>query len=301
MSFLKRYFRERSYVIGFIEKDPFESNFDFKQVKWLDTGDYRNGWFADPFIHRSTDTEIYVFAEEYEYSTQKGRLVYLTILRDGYKLKQVDVILDLDTHLSFPIYIEENGKTYVYPENYQGGAVNLYEFDEVHRKLINPRKIINRKLLDTQIVKLGEKYYAMGVLFSEDGQNSTRTLKIFSAASLFGEYVERQCIENYLCEERGAGQFIYRNGSLIRPAQCCEGDYGRNVIFYEMSLTNDIFYEKELFRLIPVSSMRNGLGLHTYNSNNNLAIIDGLEFRHRILGRVLDSVYKKWGSYRHRN
>lgn len=291
---IKTYFRERSYVLGFIEKDPFSSDFDFRQVKWMNTGNYKNGWFADPFIFKITDTEIHILAEEYEYSNRKGRLVYLTIQRDGYKLKQVDVMLELDTHLSFPIFFEEGGRIYVYPENYQGKSLKLYEFDESERKLVNPHVLIDGELLDTQIIKIDGMYYAMGVLFSENGHDSTRVLKIYSSHSLAGPFREIQEIKNEFREERGAGRFISINGLLIRPAQCCEGGYGRNVIFYEMSIKDGFFLEKEIIRLQPEKNMRNGLGLHTYNHMNGIAVIDGLEYRHRIIGRITNYLYEKW-------
>ena len=290
---LRKYFRERSYYVGIIDYDPLAHPFSFDDVKWINLNKYKHGWFADPFLYKITDTEIHVLAEEFEYHNEKGRLVYLIIDRLTLTLISVDVILDIPTHLSFPIYIKENGKVYVYPENYQSGSLKIYEFDETSKKLINPVAIIDEPLLDTQILKLNGKYYAMGIVYADDGQAPTRSLKIYKSDALFGPYSEFQTIENIFCEERGAGLIFIDNNRIIRPAQCCEGGYGLAVIFYELKFNGDRFEETELKRIEPVSSLKNGLGLHTYNKLDSIAIIDGNEYRHYRPARILAKITGK--------
>lgn len=291
---IRRYLRERSYHIGIVEKNIFHESFDFsKDVKWIDLDGYNHGWFADPFIFKVETNEIHILAEEYEYYNDKGRLVYLVVDRKSYKIKSLDVILELETHLSFPIYIIDNDKIFIYPENAEGNGFKIYEFDLQSKRLINPILLIKAPLLDTQIIKIDKKFYAMGVIYEDNGQSCTKTLNIYESSSLLGPYVFKQTIENFLCEERGAGMFFKDGGKLIRPAQCCEGDYGKAVIFYEIELKNDVFSEREVKRISPIKSSKYGLCLHTFNYKDGLSIIDGNEFRHWRIGRFISKLHDK--------
>ena len=198
-------------------------------------------------------------------------------------------MLELDTHLSFPIYIRDNEKLYVYPENYQSGSLRIYEYDEQTKNLVCPRIIINAPLLDTQIVKLEGSYYAFGVLFQTGLQKDTQKLYIYQADALLGDYKLVQVIDNPKCEERGAG-LIYKDDSrLIRPAQCCEGGYGKEVILYDLQRDHSGFEEKEIGRVIPDRKSRNGNILHTYNKMNGWVVIDGWRYHYPRLA----SWYKK--------
>ena len=237
----------------------------------------------------SKDNIIELFAEEMIYRTGRGIIVYLKVEKESCKILEREIMLELDTHLSFPIYIEEGGTIYVYPENYQSGEVRIYEYDEKAKKLLNPRTIIKEPLLDAQIVKIGNNYYAFGVRFRTGSQNDTKELIVYQSDSLLGKYELIQIIENERCEERGAGLIYLEDGHVIRPAQSCEGGYGREVILYELCRDVDGFKERELKRIIPDRRARRGGILHTYNKMKGIVVIDGWAY-HR---PKLASLYKK--------
>ena len=276
-----KWFVRREYSIGFLDKKHLNLSDKerFKKIKWVDLCGYSHGWFADPFIFSVSDKYVEVLAEEYEYQNCKGRLVCLTISRNDNKLISVNEILSLETHLSFPIFIYDNGKYYVYPENYESGVFTIYEFDLDTKKLINPHIVINEPLVDTQIIKLGEKYYAFGVIKTAHGHEDTKELSIYESDVLFGKYKLIQTIKNERKEERGAGMFYYKDGMLIRPAQSCEIDYGRELVFYEVNKNNGCFTEKEVLRMKPdLSDFHHGRGLHTFNEMNGIVVFDGFGF-----------------------
>ena len=262
----------------------------YAKVRWLDVRRYKNeGWFADPFVLSVNGNIIELFAEEMIYKTGRGIIAYLKVDINSCEILEKHTILELDTHLSFPIYIRDNGKLYVYPENYQTGSLRIYEFDEQAKSLVYPRIIINAPLLDTQIVKLEGSYYAFGVQFQTGLQKDTQKLYIHQADALFGDYKLVQVIENLKCEERGAGMIFTEKGRLIRPAQCCEGGYGKEVILYDLQRDHSGFEEKEIGRVIPDRKSRNGNILHTYNKMNGWVVIDGWRYHYPRLA----SWYKK--------
>ena len=299
MSFFQKFhkwFVHREYSIGFLdEEDVTLPDLErSKKIRWVDTCGYNHGWFADPFIFSVSEDSIEVLAEEFEYHNSKGRLVSLTISKKENKLLSVKEILNLDTHLSFPIYIYDNVKCYVYPENYESGVFSIYEFDTVSKRLVNPKVIINEPLVDTQIVKIGKNFYAFGVRNTSIGLEYTKVLRIYESDNLLGEYKLIQIIENSYKEERGAGLFFYQNGKLVRPAQSCEIDYGRELVFYEISKNELGFSEMEIFRMKPdLSDFHYGRGLHTFNKKEGLVIVDGLGYTHWRINGILRKILRQ--------
>lgn len=274
---------KNAYYIGFLKEIDMALPISerYAKVKWLDVRRYGNeGWFADPFILSVNGNIIELFAEEMVYKTGRGIIVYLKVDINSFEILEKHTMQQLDTHLSFPIYIRDNGKLYVYPENYQSGSLKIYEYDEQTKSLVSPRTIIEAPLLDTQIVKIEGSYYAFGVQFQTGLQKDTQKLYIYQADTLLGDYKLIQVVENPRCEERGAGLIYMEDDQLIRPAQCCEGGYGKEVILYDLKKNRTGFEEKEIGRVIPDREASNGKILHTYNKMDGWVVVDGWRYKH---------------------
>ena len=280
---------QQYYRLGFLQFDELtlSTNERFKKIKWLDTGSYSEGWFADPFLLSCDDDKVEVLAEEWVYSQHKGRLVYLLIDRSCFKLKEKKVILELDTHLSFPNIIKQKDKTYVYPENYQSGGVYIYEYDKLNKMLRNPKLIIDQPLVDVQIVEIEHKFYAFGVLRKNGSMDETKQVQIYVSDTLFGTYKYHQTISNEHNQERGAGKIFEYKGEFYRPVQDCDKGYGTSTIIYKLSQNDNLFQEKEAFRLDTNHSKKLGLALHTFNFLNDICVIDGQDYHHFYLAKFL--------------
>lgn len=291
---IKSYLGGMRYYIGFLNKEEMKLPVSerFSKIQWLDEGNYSSGWFADPFIYRVEENKIELFVEEWVNSSNKGRLCVLDIEKNknGYLLKNVQPILELDTHLSFPIFLKENGKTYVYPENYQSGYLTIYEYDEIKRKLINPHRIINEPLIDTAIVKIENHYYAFGTVRKYGSFEDTRFTYVYSSDNLLSGWSLFQIIENIRREERGAGAIFIHDGHIIRPAQNCTYSYGEDFILYEIKLENGCFREIFLTRIEPDHKQFRGLAMHTFNKSGELCVIDGQEYKRYRIARLLKSI-----------
>ncbi len=272
-----------AYYIGILKEDEMSLPIveRYAKVKWLDIRKYKKeGWFADPFIVSVNDNIIELFAEEMIYKTGRGIIVYLKVDISTCEIIEKHTMLELDTHLSFPIYIWDKGKLYVYPENYQSGTLKMYEYDETSKCLTHPCTLIEAPLLDTQIVNYEGVYYAFGVIYQTGLQKDTKKLFVYRADALFGNYKLIQVIENSRCEERGAGLIHIQDGRLIRPAQSCEGRYGKEVILYNLQTCSAGFCEVEIDRVIPDRKAPNGTILHTYNKMDGWVIIDGWRYHY---------------------
>lgn len=292
------YFCQVKYEIGFVSENelPHGACCVLRNIKWLNTGGYNLGWFADPFILSVTDDFVQVLAEEFSYRKRKGSISLLKIRRgvNEYKLENVKTILKLDTHLSFPLIFKEKGKVYVCPENYQSGGVYIYEYNECCEILENPRLIISDPLVDAQIVKDGNLYYAFGVVCKNGSMEETRRVNVYKSDTLLGKYECIQTIVNDYCEERGAGQIYTENGVIIRPAQCCEGGYGKMLINKQIKIEDNKIKETEINRYKPIRSKKNGLSLHTFNKENGLCVVDGHDYKNcRIVSRIVAPILKR--------
>lgn len=275
---IKRYLLRRYYIVGICEHtdDIYNSVGDVNAVKWIKYPGYKKNWIADPFILTADKNTITFFAEEWVDKNQKGRLVKLIVNRKKLKVIDKSIILELDTHLSYPIIYREGNDIYVYPENAESGLLNIYKYNVTTDKLENPIAIIKEPLLDTVIRKIDGVYYAFGVKYLTGQQKDTKTLEIYKSNTLLGSYEHFQTIENALCHERGAGDIAVINNTLIRPTQNCEGDYGLNVIFNKLVFDDFQFKETEIGKLLPCSNKPEGL--HTYNAYENIAIIDSIAY-----------------------
>lgn len=294
---LRSILREQAYYIGFLFEDeinlPQENRFE--AIHWLNLGRYKSGWFADPFFLSVTADSVELLVEEWEYSKKKGRLCRLVIERNekDFYLKEVNPILELDTHLSFPINIQLNNKLYVYPENFESGALRIYEYDRNMDKLVKPATMLQEPLLDSQILRIDNAFYLFGVKYNSGSQSDTKKLFIYKSNNLTGEYTECQIIENQLCEERGAGLIFTKNGKYYRPAQSCEIEYGRNCIVYELSKNQDLFIEEEAQRIEPINGKKYGRGIHTINAMKDLYVLDGRDFRHSNIATIINFFRRK--------
>ncbi len=297
------FFSDIKYQVGFFVSeidDVLSKKTLSPKVIWIKTNGYKDGWFADPFLLRKDDKGIKLLVEEYVYENKKGRISLLDVhkLGDKYLLHEVIPIWDIDTHLSFPYIFRDMDVIYLCPENYQSGKVILYEFDENRRSLIPYNVIIDKPLVDVQIVKIENFYYAMGVQRINGDMSETRELQIYRSKTLNEKFELFQTIKNTLNEERGAGQIFIDKSRIIRPAQCCEGGYGTCTIFYELSFDSDgIITEREICRLYPQQKKHYGLSLHTFNFIDNLCVVDGHDNKNlywvsRYISPVLDRIWK---------
>lgn len=287
LSRIKKKLYTQKYVVGFLKFDEIQLSDKerFSKVRWLKLGKYSDGWFADPFILSVDSNYIILLVEEYLWATKRGRISKLIVDAYDYRLLSVIPLLDIDTHLSFPIYIRDSGFLYVYPENYQGGALRLYRYDEENDKLVEPHILINKPLLDAQIVKIADSYFIFAIEYIKGTQEDCKYLKIYRGDVLTGPYSLFQEIKNEYCYERGAGM-IYKdeNGCLLRPSQNCEGDYGLSTIISQITFDEkeQKFIESRRNNIIPDYDKRYGRGLHTFNLLDNLCVVDGRGFRYKI-------------------
>lgn len=225
-------------------------------------------WFADPFILDVTDEDIIILAEEYEHKLSKGRLAKLIIDKKSYKLKSYKIILELPTHLSFPIHFRKDDQIYIYPENSESGKCTLYIFDSVSDNFVQRNILSDEPLTDAVITSISEENYLLSTKLPTQNENLLHIYKSDSVYGLFKHYQDLYFPDN---TARSAGNVFVDNNHIIRPAQNCNGGYGVGLVFQEIIKDNKGISINELFRKDPPRGYE---GMHTYNEYKGYAVVD---------------------------
>jgi len=288
MNLLRKIQYSQYWNIGFCELTPeeFVREKKLRPIKWL-KHPYRDRWFADPFIYKVTEHEIIVFVEECPMENPKGIICELVIDRETIRLKERYVLLELDTHLSYPAIIRYDEKVYVYPENGASGKLNIYEYDWINHKLVNPINILDEPVADATIIKKGDYYMMSATKFPRTEENAY----LYTADSVFGPFKQKADLpyQSSLACSRQGGNYFEANGCIYRPAQNCVDGYGRALSVMKLSMNHGLIKEDVLCKVAPITG-RFGLGLHTLNFNKGVCVIDGYGYFSPLLGKFYYSI-----------
>jgi hypothetical protein len=245
--------------------------------KWLDAKS-KDHFFADPFIFPNKDGGYHILYEDFSIQKQYAD-ISITTLDSNLNVVSSKILLSLNTHLSYPNVTQQNGKTYIIPESSRTiKLLTAYEFDDTTLSTINPIVISNQEgLLDATILFYNNKYWLFA---NKRGENANSELYIYHSDRWDGDYTSHKenPVKKSLIGTRPAGNFIFHNGQIYRPAQNCEVYYGKSIILNKLVILNEDQYIEEPISFIdPVKKSKFNYGIHTINVSNDVIVIDGLE------------------------
>lgn len=266
-----------------------------QEIHWLEHP-YHDRFFADPFFLNVDSDYIEVMVEEYMFASKKGHLVILKINRSDYRLVERRVLLNIGSHLSYPIDFQYDNIHYLYPENGICNRLPLYKFKgealEYVCDLITPQMMSSvlhdSWLSDATMVDINHKYYILANLTKTNDK-----LIIFTSDSPLGRFTPllNLGVKNDVTNSRPAGKIFKISGNLFRPVQNCTLGYGRSICIQKInSLTDDSFDEELLFEIQPLSFKYNR-GIHTLNFKSGLCVVDGRGYRYPIARYILPFIY----------
>lgn len=250
---------------------------DHLDIHWM-KHNYKDRWFADPYLLEVTDKQIVVLVEEFCYKIRKGRIAKLVVSRPDYVLRDMKIILELPTHLSFPVIYENNGQVYVMPENSKSGAINIYHYNANDEQLEKVHEVGYLPLTDATIVKLnsGEEYVFSTKIPRPNGDE----LHVYPFDGNCMK-MDANCVETVSFPSniaRNAGNAFYVGNQLYRPAQDCNKCYGNGLNIQQICRVNGKF----VFKTVNEFHSDNpdyALGYHTFNMKNGLIVVDGHRLR----------------------
>lgn len=237
---------------------------------------YKDKWFADPFIYDEDDLYLHLFVEEFDKKVKRGRIAHIKIDKASNTIDSCNIILDLPTHLSFPAIYRVGDKVYVQPENFSSGCSYIYEYDKDSDSLVNQMMVVDMPLTDA-VIHAVNNGYEMSATVGDDSNGSV--LSIFKSMSFTGPYHVNGTMVFPNNSARMAGRFIETEDNIVRPAQNCNGDYGKAVWFYKDNTV--------VGKLLPWGKYD---GLHTFNIFGDTFVIDLKKYDNVILYRVKELI-----------
>lgn len=286
IKYIKKFSDER-WNIGFME-NPLDEimNGGTPRVNWM-KHEFKDRWFADPFILDVTDNEIVVLAEEFYKPIYRGRISRLIIDRRTLELKKLDVVLQLSSHLSFPFIERVGNDIFLYPENGARGGLWRYKYIEADNKIRLDAQVCYLPVEDSVITSLfgGKKMFA-----TQQPTPNGNVMQIFEwniDKKVFNPIAEHKFEENIA---RMAGDFFCYKGKIYCPTQECNHQYGHAVTIQEVENNNGKWNFKEVRRLHSVHPKLN-VGTHTFNMYKGIIVTDALGFDNNWLRIILHKLH----------
>lgn len=252
--------------VGIIEKSA-ESILQGEEysIRWVKHR-YKDRFFADPFLWKMDEKNYFILAEEYKFIDRKGRIVLLQVDKNSFKLIRKKVIIDEQTHLSYPIVY----KGEIIPESYKSGTLSAYRVSD--NKLIKSC-VYKGQLIDGTFLDYDGKEWIFATT-KEEELDAQSKLSIFYKKD--GRYIpiSSNPVKNDIKTARPGGNFFELNGVLYRPAQNCEHFYGESIKIMQVDKLSVCEYkEHEILEISDPS--REYKGMHTFNDYKNFVIVDG--------------------------
>lgn len=270
---LKKKFEILTYNVGFITKGldaVMENGISKGDIIWM-KHPYKDRFFADPFLFKSDENYYYLLCEEYFFWEEKGKITMLKVRKKDFVLEERKVIIEEETHLSFPFCIY--GGDTILPESSASDKYVSYKIDRNTMEVISKKTVLDEGTIDAVIYENDE---GMWLLTGKKKIPSTE-LYIYKKDDndRFVACGENPVISNNR-QARGAGNLFTWRGKLYRPVQDCEGRYGRQTKIMEvLELGNEKYMAKEH---ITVNSFENppfDETMHTFNVYDECIIVDG--------------------------
>ncbi len=271
-----QYIKEIKYNIGFIDGN-IDSIIKGEPIKvnWL-KHTYKDRWFADPFILDVTESEIFVLVEEWYDPINRGRISKLIIDKQTLCLKEITVLLELDTHLSFPAIIRKGKDIYIYPENSEANKLTEYKYNVKEDRLEYSSILADGPLTDAiQTEHEGNKYLLSTKLPDANGKH----LGIYKWDNNVQKYIFS---EEYIYKDnlgRSAGDFFRFEEKIYRPSQVSIKSYGDAVSIQEVSFVPTEGWRFNEIRRIYSPDPNMNLGFHTFNTYKDLIVVDACGYR----------------------
>jgi len=256
-------------------------------IRWIKNPYQNETWYADPFILSENENEFVILVEEFPFAKEKGRISRLVVSKSDWKIIDVKVLLELDTHLSFPCYFRQEGKVFIYPENSASGKSIIYEYNEQNEEL-SPIGLLNdNPLTDAVIYDIdGHRF----ILSTQHPRENKNILDIYRMQGMKSDSIPIQTIRFEENIARNAGVPFVSKGKLIRPAQISNKGYGEGMILQEVRCIDGKFRFEELKRMYSPFS-KCSIAFHTMNVfQNRYIIFDAQGYKHSILGPIIDNI-----------
>ena len=235
-------------------------------------------FYADPFV-LERDGQQWVFFEDYDYQRKRGSIACAAVSASG-DIGDVQVVVEADSHLSYPHIFADGDSLYMIPENGSARVVRLYRCVKFPQQWSPVADLFRGPAFDTSVWKQDGLWWFFTTL--QDPRGSGVALYLFFSECLTGEwqYHPANPISFDVRNARSAGRLFENGGKLIRPSQNGTIRYGHSFALNEVvALTRSTYEERTIFTVEP-NWFTTLMSTHTYNRDGSIEAIDGQRLTH---------------------
>ena len=287
MSWIKKIGRlaSEAWALGFVHggmQSVMES--DHLDVVWVKMP--KDRWYADPFVLDVTKSEILLLVEDYAYATKKGIISLLHINKSTMEIVSRKVLLELQTHLSFPAIWRKEGHVYVYPESAGSGRLDMYEYDAEKEELTFVKTICDDVVWDSYITEA----FGEPLLFT--AAKNDYQLDVYKWDDKKERFVSYHQISSDIKNSRMGGAVFEYKGQFYYPAQNCEKTYGGALDIKRLTEEGGMLKVAGAVKHIESLNRRYPTGLHTLNEYKDVVVIDVKGYRYGWFGALISKIVK---------
>lgn len=256
---------------------------DLRSLKILPSP--RDVFWADPFVV-SNDGFHYVFVEEFEYRKDKAHISVIKLDKKGDAIS-CETIIDKPYHMSYPHVFLYNDAYYLVPETGANMTIELYKCTDFPGKWVFVKNIMeNIHAKDSTLFFHNNKWWLfVSIIGSSNESMSFNELFLFYADDLMSEtwqiHPKNPIVSDHKLS-RPAGSIYMRDNKIYRPSQDCSGIYGRAVNINLITKLTETEYEEVLISKSEPAWHKHVKGIHTFNFNEKIILMDSFTFRRRI-------------------
>ncbi len=231
------------------------------------------GFWADPFVVRREDRTV-VFFEEMPAKSDRGEILCFEVHQDG-TFGEVQPVLKLDYHLSYPFLFEYEGDLFMTPECADAGKIEAFRCTSFPNKWESHAVLMDGiRAFDPTLLEYNGKWWMFATIQAH-GNSPNDELHLYFADEPFGKWMPHRMnpINLDVRCARPAGALFKQGDALYRPAQDCSVRYGYALSVNKiLKMSENDYVEEEVHRILPESP--DSLGTHTVNQAAGITIYD---------------------------
>lgn len=213
-----------------------------------DVTDYgRVNYVADPFLHIPEVGDWHVFFEVFNHARDPtGVIGHAVSHNHGQTWNYNQVVLETDSHLSFPFVFSHRGEYYMLPErsgSHSPTEILLYEARDFPTEWYRSQRLVNpdKQLTDRIIFQWNERWWLLA------GEPTEDALYVYLSPTLHTSnwipHPENPVVRNRPTASRPAGRPIVTTDAPVVFFQDTAAQYGDKVRAFELSTLSSTAYE----------------------------------------------------------
>lgn len=238
----------------------------------------KGSYLADPFLIEE-EGEMYVFAEQFDYSKRKG-VISFAQLSNG-EVSEFSLALEEAFHLSYPFLFQEKGEWFMMVESSSSKSLRLYKAKEFPGKWELAKTWFEGfEMYDPTIVKKDELFWLFVNVKPHPVASSFDELSLYYSEDLLaGDWIPHPLnpIISDVRSSRPAGNLFLENGAWFRPAQDSAKHYGHQIRIQEIVQWDRENYSEQTHKIISADWNPGLMGTHTINFSKNWMVLDSFK------------------------